>query len=259
MTAILLGLLAAGAVPASAQDGTDPAAAIAGTQAVADRLQREHECVRLKHAELVRTVQLMREAQAQMGRSASGSRAHSDARDAIRSLSQRAVGLEREAIECRTEPSAAARSGAPVGGVVVRHEPLSGSARAVAEANPATRVIERDAVLQGNVKALVGEQVDGSGTIDAQVARGAIRGVASRLSQCYDRMVDRGALTRGTIILVFTVQPTGRVTDIRTEQNRLGNHAFAQCLRTAARHMRPSRGASGGDATLSYTLQFPAD
>jgi hypothetical protein len=201
----------------------------------------------------------MREAQAQMARSQAGSRAHQDARDAIRSLSQRAVEIERAAIACRSEPSAAAASGAPVGGVITRREPLTGAAAAVAQPNPATRVVERDAVLQGNVKAIVGEQVDGEGTVDAQVVRAAVRGVASRMSRCYDRLVERGALARGTVILVFTIERSGRVTEIRTEQNRVGNPSFALCLRAAARHMRPSRGAEDGDATFSYTLQFPAD
>lgn len=243
---------------ASAQDPS-PDQAIAQVSAVADRIAAELACVRARHADLIRTVDLMREAQAQMARSQSGSRAHQDARDAIRSLSQRAIEIERAAIACRSEPSAAAASGAPIGGVITRREPLTGSAAAVAQPNAATRVVERDAVLSPNVKAIVGEQVDGEGTVDAGVVRASVRGVASRLSRCYDRLVERGALARGTVILVFTIEPSGRVTEIRTEQNRLGNNAFAQCLRTAARHMHSSRGAAGGDATFSYTLQFPAD
>ena len=140
----------------------------------------------------------------------------------------------------------------------MREAPRSATERAVAQPNPATRVFERDAVLQSNVEAVVGEQVDGRGTIDGAVVRAAIRGVASNLSRCYGRMVDRGALTSGTIILAFTVHENGRVTGVRTEQNSFENAGFARCVRAAGRHIRPSSGSEGGEATVSYTLRFPA-
>ncbi len=256
---VLAALTVAAGSPAASVAAQDAPEAIAATQAVADRLEREWACVRDKQRELVRTVELMREARAQMARSPSGSRAHADALAAIESLRQRAVRLEREAIACRTEPSAAARADAPPEGVVVRTEQPSAAERAVAERNPATRVIERDVLLAGSVHAVVGEQVDGRGTVDAQAVRRAIRAAAPRISRCYDRMVDRGALQRGTIILAFDVEPGGRVTAIRTEQNSFRNQAFAQCVRGAARGLRVAGGASGGDATISYTLRLPAE
>lgn len=264
LAAPLAALLAAGApAAAAAQSGqgardADPASAIAETQAVADRIEREWACIRNQHRQLVRTVALLREARVQMGRSPSGSRAHEDAKAAVRSLRQRALELERAALACRTEPSERARSESPPEGVSYVTAPVDPTARAVAERNPATRVIERDVLLHGSAKAVVGEQVDGAGRIDAAVIRSAVRGVGARLSRCYDRLVDRGALQRGTIILTFTVQPNGRVTGIRTERNTLGSDSFARCLRAAARGIRPSRGATGGEATIAYTLQFPA-
>lgn len=253
--AVILGL---GVASGAAAQDVDPREAIRDTRAVSERLEREWDCIRDKQTALERVVRLMRESQAQMARTSAGTREHDDARAAIRSLRQRAVLLERQALECRTEPSEEAASGRPVQGVVVREAPRSASERAVAQRNPATRVFERDTVLQSNVKAVVGEQVDGRGTIDGSVVRAAIRGVTSNLSRCYGRMVDRGALSRGTIILAFTVHENGRVTGVRTEQNSFDNTTFARCVRAAGRRIRPSSGSEGGEATVSYTLQFPA-
>jgi len=253
---IVLGLSLFPGVAAAQEEGdVDATRAIADTTAVAQRLAGEIRCVRAKQRSLERTVELLEEARQQMRRGTTD-RARNDARDAIRSLRQRAVELEREALECRTEPSDAARSDAPVGGVVYRDPPSDPTAERVAEPNPATRVFERDTLLRTHVHAVVGEQVDGHGRLEQQAVRTAIRGIAGRLSRCYDGLVDRGALQRGRIILAIHVSRSGRSTRVRTERSTIRSAVFQRCVRAAGRTFRVSPPPEGGESVVSYTLRF---
>lgn len=232
-----------------------PEAAASYATATVTRVDQEIDCLRARRIEMERTLRLMEESRQQMGRGDAAARR--DARAAIESLRQRMVRLERESLACRREPSAAARSDAPPEGVVYRDPPADPNADRVAQQNRGTRVVERDVLLFRSVHAVVGEQVDGRGRLDAQVIRAAVRRAASGFSQCYDRLVDHSTLVRGQIIVTFRVRPNGRVTNIRTDQGNMGGATFARCIRTAARRMRPASGPTGGDAEYSYTLRFP--
>jgi len=258
---VLLLALTAAPLGASAQiSGTsapDPGSAIAQADSAAARVEGEVACLRAAAEALRETARLMREARDQMTNARASADARADAQDAIRSLLQRVVRLERQALACRAQPSAAARSNEPVEGVRYVDPPADAEADAVALPNPATREIERDVALVTNVRALVGEQVDGRGTVEASAVRGAVRGIGPQLSRCYDRMVDRGALVSGQIILTFTVSPTGSVGRVRTEGSTFRDAGFARCVRSAGAQLRVGRAALGGDATFAYTLQFP--
>ncbi len=241
--------------PTSAYAQSDEAT-LSETQAIASRVAREVACLADKREELARIVQQMEEAQTQM-RSGRTAQAREHGRLALESLTQRAIRVEREIPACRTELSARARRPGPPEGVTTRTEQLSTSEAAVAERNDATRVIERDMVLQPNVAVVVGEQVDGTGRIAREDVRAAVRGAASRFSRCYDRLVDRGALTRGNIVVTFRVTSRGRTTRARAHHGTIRDRRFVRCMTSAARRIRFRTRPTGGDAVFSYTLRFP--
>jgi hypothetical protein len=120
-------------------------------------------------------------------------------------------------------------------------------------------VVEEDQRIHPSVTVVRGEQVDGMGRADAGAVARGVRAQAGEIARCYDRLVGRGALARGSIILTFTVAGDGRATRASTEQSTIRDRGFAQCVEAAGRRITLDRGATGGTATYSYTLRFPAD
>lgn len=230
---------------ASASLGVLPTPAQSQDTDARQRAARDLACVEQQQRALATQIQLLREAQAQLGASQQDVRA--DAARAIESLEQQIVRIAEALRAClpasaRLEPQ------------VVERGP-TGAAAAVAEANPATEVVERDAALASYLKAEIGERVDGTGRLPASTVRSMVRSAAGRLSRCYDDYVERAALAAGTVILTWTVDPTGRVQRVALEQVRIGDSDFARCLERAATSMRGSR-PSGGAVRYSYTLRF---
>jgi hypothetical protein len=242
--------------PTSAYAQQSDEATLTETQQITSRVAREVACLAEKREELARIVHQMEEAQTQM-RSASTQQAREHGRLALQSLTQRAIRVEREIPACRRELSARARRPGPPEGVTTRTEALDPNEAAVAQPNEATRVIERDAVLQPNVAVVVGQQVDGTGRVAPEEIRAAIRGAAARFSRCYDHLVDRGALTRGNIIVTFRVTSSGRTRAARAHHGTIDDRRFIRCMSSAARRIRVRSRPSGGDAVYSYTLRFP--
>lgn len=81
---------------------------------------------------------------------------------------------------------------------------------------------------------------EGTPEVDSSsVDRGALtRFIKSRLSairNCYEKELKRNPNLKGKITVRFTIQPTGRTSDIEIEENTLGNEAVASCIRTTIR------------------------
>lgn len=239
---------------ASAQDTST---ALRDARAVSERIDREIGCLTQKHDELDRVVNQMRDAMRQQGAAGASAEAREHATLALRSLSQRAVRIERSIAECRTELSARARRPGPAEGVETRPAPHDPAAASVGQPGHSLRVIERDVVLQPNVGVQVGEQVDGTGRVAPEEVRAAVRGAASRFSRCYDQLVDRGALERGTIVITFRITASRRTRGARAHHGTLTDRRFVQCMTSAASRIRFSSAPQGGDAVYSYTLRFP--
>lgn len=244
---MLAGLWLGPGVHAAAQD-VDAAA-------VADRAPAELQCLQAAQGQLEQAIRLLRQSYAQL-RSASDPRLRRDAARAIVSLEQRIDELARDMRQC-VRSAATAGEGS---GVVVVEAPQSETEKAVAQPNPATDVVERDRYLGPHLHVVVGEKVDGHGRVPEQSVRDAITNIARPLSACYGRLVDRGALQRGELVLLFTVTPDGRVRHVKVERGTIGNRAFARCvIRGAQRRMRRIAPSVGGEATYSYTFRFGPD
>lgn len=206
------------------------------------RAPREIDCVQRQLSELRDTVQLLREAQAQLGASQSDLR--EAAAQSIVSLEQR-IGRISDALQ----------SCVPEARTETRVREHTGAVARVGQQNPATQVVESDTQLSTYVKVVRGERVDGHGTIAGSEVQRMFRRIGSRIERCYGSYVDRNALESGTAILSFTITTSRRVRSIRVEQ-AMGDATFQRCLRNAGRAIRASAPAVGGDVQFAYTLRF---
>ncbi len=204
------------------------------------------QCLERAQSALRTHIQLLREAQEQLGDS------HQDVRDdaarAVESLEQRIDDIGERIRACLPHTSHVETR------VVVRDP--TGAAANVGQENPATHVVERDAQLAPYVRVQVGERVDGHGTLQDAVVRTMVRRIANRLDQCYGELVERGALETGTAVLSFTVNTSGAVRRVLVEDVRIGSRRFRRCVQRAGQSLRAGAGANGGDATFAYTLHF---
>ena len=222
---------------AAAQD-PDPAAA-------RTRANRTVDCLERVQNDLGTTMRLLREAARQ-----TQSRDAAAARDAVQmvvSLEQRVADLSRAMKACVPEDALLQPR------TVVQDR--TGSEAAVAEANDIP-VVERDATLAPHVKAVIGQRVDGTGTVSHAVVKASIRGVSSRLERCYTRLANRQAGVQGQLDLAFTISTRGDVRNVAVQRPSIESMSFARCVQSAGQRMRPSAGAVGGDARFSYTLAF---
>lgn len=218
--------------------------------AVRARAKTELRCLRAAHARLGKTLELLDDFYAQMRRASSAN----IARDAAQAI----VSLEKRIRELTTDLDTCMR-GAPKEGPRVRHvEPAPDpAADAVAKPNPATDVVERDRSLGPYVRILVGEKVDGTGRVPERSVRNGVTRIARPMQACYERLVERGALEKGKVVLVFTVTPKGRVRKTRVERSTLGGRTLSRCIEQRVRRvLRVDAPAVGGEATYSYTFQL---
>lgn len=256
--AVVVALVVVGwAVGAQAQQGRS--AEVTGrARAAAARVQAELDCLRTKREELDRILRAIREADTQASAVGSSDAARRDARAAIESLEQRVFELDRDARRCRDDRVVFPASYVGPGTTVVQPRP-DPAAQQVAQDRPSLREVEHDAALVPGLRVVSAEQVDGTGQIPAAAVRAAVRGVAVRMRQCYDRMIDRGALVEGQLVLVFTVAPDGRAGHVAIEGDGLPDRTLRQCITRAGQGIRVSGGARGGSAQFSYTLRFAAE
>jgi hypothetical protein len=217
--------------------------------AVRQRVAGELRCLDAAKGRLDEAVRLLREAYVQMG-SSGGDRVRRDAARAAESLEQRIRTLSKDLQRCMAEAPQPRQ-------VVYRDAPADPTARAVAEENPATNVVDRNRRLGPYLAVEVGEQVDGAGRVPDGAIRDAVTGIARPLRTCYERLVARSVLERGRLTLLFRVDARGRVVRTRVEEGGLGGPAFARCVAyQSRRHLRVSTPPTGGHADYSYTLQF---
>jgi TonB family protein len=225
-------------VGALAQSTPDPAAArTRGTRAI--------DCLERVQNDLRTHIGLLRDAVRQLA--ASDSAARNDAAQAVVSLEQRIADLGRALSACvpreaHLEPR------------TVVQEP-TGNEASVRRENRLPAV-DRNQQLTQNVLAVIGLRVDGTGTVPEANVRSGMRDIAPRLERCYERLVRRGALQTGQLVLAFTITTDGRIREVDVEGSTIDNRSFDNCVRSAGRRLRPGTIARGGNARYAYTLKF---
>jgi hypothetical protein len=208
-----------------------------------ERVRALSACVAQQHTELDRIAQLIREAEQQRTQ-ARDDRVRRDADAAIEALIARAAGVQRQLRACVGTPDL------PQPGTTIeeREAPRDPSAAEVESEAGTVRSVEHDARLSEHVLIVRGEQVDGSGSMDAAQVRAAIRAVASRIERC----AQSGS---GQLDLVFAFRNgAARATNITVEHG--ASSTLDGCVRQAAAGLRASNGPRGGEAVFSYRLRF---
>ena len=230
--------------------------AIGQTTRALEKLDRELACLRDKRERLARLQQLLAQAEAQAHNASLSAREREDGDTAVVSLRRQAADVERESQRCIESAMVfpATETAHPAAQVV--SPPPDPAADDVARTNDTGRVVERDTRLSDDVRVVVGEQVDGTGTIEVSTVRAGVRAAGPRLGACYDRMVEHGALREGTMILVFEVTAAGRTTHVGIENDQIRDAGLRRCVDQVGAGLHFDRGATGGSATYSYTLRF---
>lgn len=251
----LIGILAF-STSVAAQDNPSPTDLVTRVESASHRLNEDIECATRKKREIDAVLTQMNEA---LARVRGAGEATTEARLQIARLEQRAALLEREALVCfRREPRLAVRE-LPAEPVRVEHvaPPPDPHVEAVAQENPATRVVERDVALGHGAHIVVGEQVDGTGRVDDSIVIAGMRNASARLGGCFQEL--SGSARRGELVLSFAIDAAGHVNRVTVEGDTLGVASVSRCVRNAGSTLRFSSGARGGDAVMSYTLRYSAE
>ncbi|MCC6873289.1 MAG: hypothetical protein IT378_03190 [Sandaracinaceae bacterium] len=246
MRATLLSALILLPAIASAQELSDGVR----TSAVA-RMRALADCLHARDRDMQEIMRLLADAERQRGSSDVTLRRAAEA--TIEALIARASDVQRQARTC------AAGGDLPSPGTRVeeRDAPPDSSADSVATDAPSLRVIESDASLASNVRVVRGEHVDGEGRFEPGAIRDAVHAIGSRVAQCYESYLDRGALDARELDLVFTVSSgSTSVRGVAIERSTFGDARLETCVRRAAEQIRPRQGPAGGEATFSYRLRF---
>ncbi len=269
---VLLGL----ASPALAQEAE---ASIASASQASTVLSEQITCLTHKRQEIDRQIALMEQARTQLRSRTATDTMRTDALTTIQTLSQRVATLLRESQACggvssvsqtprtngqstasvttttTTQTTSTHQNGREVVYVAPPPDPAADN---VARAPSGPPVVEENVTVDSNVRVVVAHRVDGEGDIGEDLVRRATRTAMPAISACYDDLVDRGALTSGQLILVFSIGTNGRASRVAIEGDTIRNTRFSQCVRTAGGRIRASSGARGGEARFAYTLAFPA-
>lgn len=208
-------------------------------------------CLDAHHNEMQRIMRLLVAAERQRD-TAGDPAARRDAEAAIEALMIRVQTVQRGASECINVRV----PGPGPDHVIVRPPPPDPAADAVAGTGGSIVAVERDAVLSQYIVVVIGQQVDGRGTIDDAEVRSAVRRAASGFERCYEQYLDRGSMEPTTLDLVFTLRGSGPARNVTIENSHFEDPNFERCVRSAGGQIRSSAAPRGGDAQFSYRLRF---
>lgn len=82
---------------------------------------------------------------------------------------------------------------------------------------------------------------------------GAPRG---SIETCYERALTDDPRLSGRVLVRFTIETSGAVTDVVATENATGSEAVASCATRTIRRFRFSPGAEGGSITLAFPFTF---
>ena len=207
-------------------------------------------CLDRNHNEMQRVMRLLVAAERQRDTSGDPA-AQRDAEAAIEALMVRVNRVQRDATGC-----IGTRVPQPGATVIERPPPPDAAADSVAGTDGSIQAVERDAQLSEYIRVVVGQQVDGSGHLEAHEVRGAVRRASARLARCYEQYLDRGSMEAHHLDLVFTFSGSGGVRGVTVENSDFADAPIERCVRAAGGAIRAPRGPSGGSAQFSYRLRF---
>jgi len=111
--------------------------------------------------------------------------------------------------------------------------------------------------IKGQIKLEDGGDVGGSGQFDASAVVRVIKRQLRAIQRCYENELRRNPTLSGKVVVEFTIQPTGSVTEARATANTTNDEAVASCVLSTIRRFRFNDPApEGGSVTFSYPFVF---
>jgi outer membrane biosynthesis protein TonB len=231
---------------ALATTGTSRAQEVAGlaeTRAVA-------QCLHAQDEQVQRLVRLIDQAEQRARAPGVAADVRRDAAASIETLVERVRQHTDEARRCLESRIPASRSAVPR----VESAPPDPAASSLAHDRGTVHEVESGTPLASGATVVRGERVDGAGSAPDASVRAAVRGIGTRIGQCYDQYLDRAAVRSGELHLSFTANDGGRVSGASVEQAGAFDAAMRQCVERAAQGMTIS--GQRGRSVYAYTIRF---
>lgn len=115
-------------------------------------------------------------------------------------------------------------------------------------------VIER--VIRGRVSRGALESESGSGAFDPSIVTRQIRARIRAIQSCYERELRNDPTLHGRVLVRFTIQTTGTVSNATAQENTTGSPAVAACVVNTIRRFRFNPAPEGGSVTFAYPFVF---
>lgn len=111
--------------------------------------------------------------------------------------------------------------------------------------------------VKGKINVEDGEDIGGSGDFDSSVVVKMIRTRIRAIQHCYEAELRRNPTLAGKVVVEFTIQTTGSVTNVKATQNTTGDANVAECVVATIQRFRFNDPApEGGSVTFQYPFVF---
>lgn len=91
--------------------------------------------------------------------------------------------------------------------------------------------------------------------VDREVIRETMGRYSSQMRFCYERSLKSRPSLQGSVVVHFTIGPTGTVLEASTHDSTLGDQELERCLETRVRNLRFPK-PKGGQAVVEYPFVF---
>lgn len=111
--------------------------------------------------------------------------------------------------------------------------------------------------VKGKIAVEDGDDVGGTGEFDSSVVVRMIRTRIRAIQHCYENELRRNPTLAGKVVVEFTIQPTGSVTNVRATSNTTNDSAVSECVvQTIQRFRFNDPAPEGGSVSFSYPFVF---
>ena len=110
--------------------------------------------------------------------------------------------------------------------------------------------------VRGNVGMKSGGDIGGSGEFDAVTVQRQIKQRLKSITRCYESELRKNPSLAGKVVVTFTIQERGNVTDAKASENTTGSPAVADCVTRTISRFRFNPGPDGGSVTFRYPFVF---
>lgn len=115
-------------------------------------------------------------------------------------------------------------------------------------------VVERR--IRGRVNAGALADESGSGVFDPSIVTRQIRARIRAIQTCYERELRNNPTLAGRVMVRFTIQERGNVSNATATENSTGSPAVATCVVNTIRRFRFNPGPEGGAVSFAYPFVF---